>query len=337
MFASPAQAAVISCGATLTTSTVLTNDVGPCGPGIAIELAADNITLDLNGHTVFGTGPTASFSIGVHTFGTTGDVIKNGTVTKFDSGIFLEEANNATVTRTRLVDNIGPDSSATFGEGLQIYQGGGHLIQSNQVVHNGPFAGIVAYQTSNNTIDSNQVVNNNFLDTSGHHGGSGPIMQDIGIWVVNLVTNPAVAQNNTVTRNQVVGNGLDGIQVARFTNNNLVQNNSVVNNGFGQPSTNSFRDGDGIANFGSFNRILTNTSVSNAANGISVYRSVDSSGTPVGGQSNTIQSNTALSNGTGIHSAGVAFDLTDTNLTPPCDSNTWSANHFLTRNQACIS
>jgi parallel beta-helix repeat protein len=337
VFASPAQAAVVPCGAVLTTSTVLTADVGPCGSGIAIELAADNITLDLNGHTVLGTGTTASFGIGVHTFGTTGDVIKNGTITKFDSGIFLEEANHVTVTGTRLVDNIGPDSSDTFGEGLQIYQGGGHILQGNQVVHNGPFAGMVAYQTSNNTIDNNQVVNNNILDTSGHHGGGDPIMQDIGIWVVNLVTNPIAAQNNTVTRNQATGNGLDGIQVARLTNNNLVQNNMVANNGFGQPAANGFRDGDGIANFGSFNRILSNSSTHNGANGVGVYRAVNGSGVPIGGQSNTVRSNAATTNGTGVHSAGVAFDLTDTNLTPPCDSNTWAANIFLTRSQVCIS
>src|SRR5438067_1079791 len=43
----------VGCGAVITKSTVLTNDIGPC-PGVGIIVAADNVVLNLNGHTVTG-------------------------------------------------------------------------------------------------------------------------------------------------------------------------------------------------------------------------------------------------------------------------------------------
>ncbi len=49
-----AGAAVLSCGQTITQSTVLENDLTGC-PNNGIVIGANNITLDLNGHTVAGT------------------------------------------------------------------------------------------------------------------------------------------------------------------------------------------------------------------------------------------------------------------------------------------
>lgn len=344
-----AQAAHVTCGtvfgpAFAGQTVTLDSNVGPCSNtqvGILIE-QANGFTLDLNGFSVIGDGSIAEpflNQVGINIFNSSNVTIKNGTVTKWNNGIYLDGSgpdggSNNTVTRVRAVDNIGPDQTGIFGEGIQIFQGGGHTITENVIVHNGPYSGINAYQSSNNTISRNQVADNNILDADGHHGGS-TIMQDIGIWVINLQPNPALAMNNTVRENSVARNGLDGIQVARFTNNNFVRNNSVANNGFGQPPGNGFRDGDGIANFGSFNTIETNSVQGNGGSGIKVYRSVNSQGVPVGGQSNTIRSNSAFNNGSAPNS--VSFDLFDTNLTPPCDANTWASNQFGTKNQACIN
>lgn len=340
VFASPAQAVVLNCGDVITTpntTVVLTADVGPCTTPIGIGIGADNVTLDLNGHTVSGDGlepndQTGTIGIYVssgHTGSANNATVKNGTVTAFNSGVYLEIVNGATVTSLRLFDNIGPDSTQTFGEGFQSFRGGTHTITGNQVVHNGPFAGIVLYgPTNNNTVTNNQVANNNILDTGDHHGGGGPIMQDIGIWLVNLSSNPAnTTTNNTISSNQVSGNGLDGIQVANFTNGNIVRNNQVINNGFGQPAGNGFRDGDGVAIFGSSNLVETNDVRNNGGNGIGV----EGSGT-VNGKSNTIRSNIALGNGGAANIPG--FDLFDRN--PGCDANVWTANTEGTKNQACI-
>jgi len=49
--ASQAAGAPLHCGATITKSTKLTQDLTNC-PGVGIRIGADAITLDLNGHTV---------------------------------------------------------------------------------------------------------------------------------------------------------------------------------------------------------------------------------------------------------------------------------------------
>ncbi|MGH9077620.1 MAG: right-handed parallel beta-helix repeat-containing protein [Acidimicrobiales bacterium] len=328
-------AATVACGDTVTTSTVLINDVGPCSVNDAITLSGSNITLDLNGHTVFGNEDPAVAQVGIHAFKSPGDTIENGQVYGFATGVYLEKSTNDTVTRMTLHDNIGPlDGSGLFGEGLQIFEGGGHVVSHDLVVHNGPFAGIDSFSSSNNTFKADQVVSNNIVEMNAQHLGP-TIMQDIGVWVLNLSSaDPAGATDNTVADNHVVGNGLDGIQVGRFTDGNRVQDNVVRANGFGQVM--GIRDGDGIADFGNSNTVQGNTSDSNAANGIRVVFSA-SGGVPVGGQHNTVVVNQASGNGTGRNSVGVAFDLSDTNLSPPCDANIWLLNLYRTISQSCVA
>lgn len=321
-----AVATTISCGANITTSTVLTSDVGPCSGGVGVTLGGSDITLNLNGHRIFGNANPATTKIGIHVRGFSGDTIENGQVYGFATGVYLDTTNNDTVRNMYIHDNVGPrDGSGLYGEGLQIFEGGGHTITHNQIVHNGTFAGIDAYNTSNNTFADNQIVDNNILQLDAIHLGP-KVMQDIGIWVINL--NPSLplgATNNVVDGNQVVNNGLDGIQVARYTNGNRVTNNEVSHNGFGQVK--GIRDGDGIANFGNDNVIQSNESSGNAANGIGVVS---------GGLNNQISKNQAFANGSGLNSAGIAFDLSDGNTSPPCDSNSWSDNLFRTVNQSCV-
>lgn len=318
--------APIACGDTITSSTVLMNDVGPCPSAAGLTLSGSNITLNLNGHKVFGNGiPTAAL-YGIHAFKSSGDFIENGQVYGFATGVYLEKSNNDTVRKMYLHDNVGPrDGSGDYGEGLQIFEGGGHVVTHNQIVHNGTFAGIDAYSSSNNTFTDNEVVDNNIIQLNAQHLGP-TVMQDIGIWVLNLDPSiPLGATDNVVTGNQVVNNGLDGIQIARYTNINRVANNHVAHNGFGQVK--GIRDGDGIADFGNSNVIHSNDSIFNAANGVRVV---------LGGQNNQVVGNLAFDNGSGPNSAGSAFDLSDTNVAPPCDANRWSANIFVTVNQSCV-
>jgi hypothetical protein len=342
-FAGPAAAVTFNCGDIISTpgTYVLTADVGsaatPCTTtfGLAIS-GANGVTLDLNGHTVWGNGFQEfdqSANIGIYVTSLAGAAdnatVKNGTVTGFNTGVYLESVFTATVRSMSLHDNIGPDETDIYGEGLQVFEGGSHTITANSVVHNGPFAGIDLYgPTSNNTVTSNSVLNNNIIDPAGHHGPDA-IMQDIGIWVVSLTSNLATpTTNNNVATNSVQGNGLDGIQVANFTQGNFVRTNSVANNGFGQPATNPFRDGDGIAIFGSFNTVQTNQVIHNGGNGIGV----EGSGT-VNGKSNTITGNQSLTNGSGPKTQD--YDLFDKNI--GCDANVWLANIYGTRNQTCIN
>jgi parallel beta-helix repeat protein len=104
-------ATTVSCGQTLTASTTLTRDLVDC-QGSGLLVGADNITIDLNGHTIDGTsapkpGTGAIVTKGRHTNVT----IKNGTVTDFYfSGVVL--SGRGDVVRKVTVRNIGSGCKA---------------------------------------------------------------------------------------------------------------------------------------------------------------------------------------------------------------------------------
>lgn len=313
--AGPAGAAHVSCGQTITVSTVLDSDVGPCARGLTI--GADNVIFDLNGFRVFGTPNQGDLS-GIQALNRTGVVIRNGTVTGFDNGVYLEGGSRNTITNMDVRDNIGPlNNTGIFSEGIQLFRSDENTISNNRVVHNGPGAGIFVYNSQRNLITSNQVANNNVL--TENQPGHGVLMQDIGIALINI---GRATTGNVVANNQVTGNGLDGIQIARLTDNNIVRHNQVSNNGFGQIGNN--RVGDGIAIFGRNNLVEENVAYQNANAGIHAYSHPTNAALRATG--NTIQRNRAFGN--------VRFDLADEN--PNCDANVWQANQFGTRNQACI-
>ena len=150
------------------------------------------------------------------------------------------------------------------------------------------------------------------------------VRQGVGIWLLNAEPGRP-ATGNVVDRNQVHGNGLDGIQVSTFSDGNFVSNNQVANNGFGQLAGSPDRDGDGIAVFGNRNLIESNAVFFNAGNGIIVRYSTTRAGAPSGGLENRIVGNRAFGNDAKPNHV-TAYDLVDTS--PNCDANVWSANAF---------
>jgi parallel beta-helix repeat protein len=96
----------VSCGQTLTQSTTLTNDLVDC-PGNGLLVGADNIRIDLNGHTIDGTNARKPGTAGIQTKGRRANVtIVNGTVTDFYfNGVSLSGRGNAV--RKVTVRNIG--------------------------------------------------------------------------------------------------------------------------------------------------------------------------------------------------------------------------------------
>jgi hypothetical protein len=77
---SPANAAVASCGATITQDTKLTGDVTGC-KGHGIRIGADGITLDLKGHTVSPAAERNGKEHGILNKGHDGVTIRGGTRT----------------------------------------------------------------------------------------------------------------------------------------------------------------------------------------------------------------------------------------------------------------
>src|SRR5215213_11999845 len=103
---SPAQAAVLACGQTITQSTTLDNDLGPC-PNNGIIIGANGITFNFNGHTINGVAASAVDGAGVLVRNRTGVTVMNGTVSNFDIGVALDGGSGNTVTAITARDNVG--------------------------------------------------------------------------------------------------------------------------------------------------------------------------------------------------------------------------------------
>jgi hypothetical protein len=83
----------VSCGVTITQDTALSADLMDC-PGDGLAIGADNITLNLNGHTIDGTATQLSTcegppfgTDGIRLRGHNGLTIENGTVQQFFTGV----------------------------------------------------------------------------------------------------------------------------------------------------------------------------------------------------------------------------------------------------------
>src|SRR5262245_53249263 len=108
----PAHAAGVSCGDTITTDTTLHQDLVKC-PNVGILVGADNVTLDLNGHTIDGDGaptpgcdPNVAFcDIGVATEGQRGVTVKNGSVRDFEAGVVTFDTRRARLLRISTTRN----------------------------------------------------------------------------------------------------------------------------------------------------------------------------------------------------------------------------------------
>jgi parallel beta-helix repeat protein len=90
----------LDCGAILTSNTTLQNDLDCSGPGAALVIGADNITVNLNGHTLTGNGS----GVGIdNSGGFAHGTIKNGTITGFSEGIRAVGANGLRINGIQVI------------------------------------------------------------------------------------------------------------------------------------------------------------------------------------------------------------------------------------------
>ncbi|HUR23601.1 MAG TPA: right-handed parallel beta-helix repeat-containing protein [Acidimicrobiales bacterium] len=334
------------CGQTITQSTTLTADLGPC-PNYGLIIGADGIVLDLGGHRIFGT---ANFNdqAGVYMLGRTGVRVQNGTISDFDAGVVIEGGSRNTVASITAIRNIGRQSggiSTRFGEGIAIESSNYNQILDNRVEDNGPFAGIGVYSlvdsdhprttsgpSTNNVIASNDVLNN----VVGRDGFTGATDND-GIRIENTYAGTAfVMASNQILDNTVNGNGLDGIAIFARSPGNVIRGNTSNNNGLFRSAA---RRGDGIIvfNFSDRTTIQNNFTSGNGDNGIRIRGPL---GANAGSLNNVIQGNTSVGNAVRptIPSAAfgnAAYDLHDQN--PNCDNNQWFGNRYRTAFPPCTT
>ena len=144
----------VSCGVTITTNTKLDSDLANC-PNNGIVIGADNITLDLNGHTVGGDGIPAgscldegNCDLGISNLaGHAGVTITGGAVRGFDVGVSLSGASEDRIQRLASADN------STFG--VMVGDSTQTRVDHNSV--DGGVASIVMFGSTNGRIDHNSL------------------------------------------------------------------------------------------------------------------------------------------------------------------------------------
>lgn len=332
-----APASAHTCGQVLMANNVLDIDVGPC-PNGGIVIGADNITFDLNGHRIFGTGG-ANDKAGVSLKGRTGVTVKNGTVTDFDIGVAIEGGSANTVSGITARHNIG-GGGGIGGDGIAILSSTANRVLGNKTVDNGPYSGIGVYSRvdGDHPRTTTGVSRNNLVDGNSVQGNiisrdrTTPLGTDNdGIRVEND------GASNTFSNNLVLNNGLDGVSLFADTANNVVRANNVQHNGFYRTTA---RRGSGIIVFTrSTGNVVENNSVSlNADSGIDIRPPLGANPGALNGRivGNTSVGNSALPFIPSVN-FGPSFDLKDGNLTPPCDNNTWFGNRYRTFNQPCVT
>src|SRR6476661_7016586 len=98
---SPALARTVSCGDTITANTTLHRDLTNCS-GNGLVIGADNIRLDLSGHTIDGNAADEVCPVGVdfcddgvnNAAGHRGVTIAGGTIQEFDVGVVAVNASH---------------------------------------------------------------------------------------------------------------------------------------------------------------------------------------------------------------------------------------------------
>lgn len=206
----------VRCGETVTVDTRLTNDLIAC-PGLGIVIGADDITLDLNGHTVDGDG-IGDFE-GIQSIGHHGVTIENGSIRQFVEGVAVIQGNDMRLRNLRLADHrhvgilvaesgdVRIEHSTAVGiaaSGFFVARSEDIEIQHNSVSRSG---GGVAARVSERIHVAHNTLSRNL--------GEGIALFDD-------------ADRSLVEKNTVGGNGTDGIVVTSGSDHNVVRQNSVV-------------------------------------------------------------------------------------------------------------
>src|SRR5215208_734196 len=203
------------CGDTITTDTTLHHNLVNC-PKNGIIIGADNITLDLNYHTIDGDGapaagcdPETEFcDIGVLNRGHDGVTVVHGSVREFDVGVW-----GLRVSHNRL---LGISSSGNEGAGLGFFRGTRSLVRncsgSASIRRDG---GLGMFLVASHGV---RVLNNSFRNNG-----------DLGIFVG---LKGFESTHNRIKRNRILGNAAAGV-VMEEANRNRLRGNRVLRNGEG--------------------------------------------------------------------------------------------------------
>jgi parallel beta-helix repeat protein len=247
----------VACGDTITADTTLDSDLVDCSNN-GIVIGADDITLDLNGHTIDGDNalvdpcPENEFcDVGVANDGHDGVRITGGMVREFANGVAIFGA------RENGLSDLTTDENVFAG--ILLIDSARSLVRGNSASGNaGPDSGvgIVLFESHNNRIAHNTVVGNAELAVHllrsdrnqiaknrvrGHREGGilvegraneivrNRLVRD-GI-LISIFTAGGRAVDNVVARNHVRGSRRGGISVDPVPTGTVIRRNHVFGTG----------------------------------------------------------------------------------------------------------
>jgi len=217
--ASQAAGAPLHCGATITKSTKLTRDLTNC-PGVGLQIGADAITLDLNGHTVSAAAKRNPKAHGILNVGHDRVTIKGGTVKDFGAyGVRL-----AGVQRNHVVDM---QMTANF-TGIGLVESSKNLVERSAMTGS-RFVGV---NLTGGT--ANRVLHNRIADSIGYgvllqtsvadHGRHNEILEN-AIEGKGIQVNPGQVAA-MIARNTITTTAADGIVV--YEPSTILQGNAAA-------------------------------------------------------------------------------------------------------------
>jgi parallel beta-helix repeat protein len=228
--AAVSQETTLHCGDTITADTELHADLVNC-PNDGLVIGADNITLDLNGHTIDGDGVPSdcpadgNCDVGVANFdGHDGVAVVGGKVRQFRLGVFV----GGGAVHNRLGQLIVEDNSEV---GVVVLESTGSVIEKNSMRDNGS-SGLVLVNSQGALVTRNSVSGSQgfgiFLALVDDSTIEGNVVggNDHGIAVDG-------SSRNTVRRNTLSHNRGSAIDLGDGAATNHVEHNHLADNGDG--------------------------------------------------------------------------------------------------------
>ena len=168
LFSFPAVFANPVCGATITTNTTLTGNIGPCS-GAGLIIGANGITLNCAGLLI--SGMTGNTNDGIYLNGVTGVTVKNCKVTGFAVGFVLPSslASGNTLTGNTANNNVHLGFLLT---GISSTGSSSNTLTGNTANSNG-YDGFYLESSSKNNKLTGNTANNNGYDGFYLTGSSG--------------------------------------------------------------------------------------------------------------------------------------------------------------------
>jgi parallel beta-helix repeat protein len=239
-----ASSARVNCGGTITADTTLDADFLHC-PNNGIVIGADNVTLDMNGHTVAGDGrlvkrcPRGQFcDVGLLNDGHDGVTVTGGSVRDFAIGAFVGKARHnhvldisssrndffgivfAESAQSVIRDSSGSGNPAPEGDGMGLF--GSHNVRILDNSFHDNALGIHVEDSTDNVIRGNLFARNAgfgiFME-----GDRNQVRRNRCVRNTTCVLIGSGRRNNVIARNRIFG-GSAGVGIENGRGNLVVRN-----------------------------------------------------------------------------------------------------------------